>query len=144
MTILGCKMLNVVVFDSEYITVEYVPDKQMIYHVVHKPVAENLKVFQNALNAGTEALKKYSVIKWLSDDRKNGPLPPEQFEWLETTKWSLRTIQFGWKYWANVVPEDLVAAGTLTPIIDDLYTHGLRMNVFSSMDRALAWLDTVQ
>lgn len=134
-------MPNISVFNSEYITVEYLPDKQMIYHVVHKPVAENLKIFQAALDAGTKALQQYRVAKWLSDDRKNGPLPPEQYEWLESTKWSLRTIQFGWKYWANVVPENLVAAGTLTPLIDELYQHGLRMNVFASMEAAQKWLD---
>lgn len=137
-------MTRVIVFDSEYITVEYVPDKQMIYHIVHKPVAENLKVFQDALNAGTDALKRYGVVKWLSDDRKNGPLPPEQFEWLETSNWNLRTIQFGWKYWANVVPEDLAAAGTLTPIIEDLFTRGLRMNVFTSVESAQKWLDEIK
>ncbi len=134
-------MSNIIVANSDIITVEYVPDKQMIYHVIHKPVAENLKAFQDALDAGTQALKTYGVSKWLSDDRKNGPLPPEQYKWLETTQWSLNTIKLGWKYWANVVPQEIAAAGTLTALIDDLYTHDLHLMVFISIEAAQKWLD---
>ena len=134
-------MSNIEVFSSEYVTVQYVPDKQMIYHVIHKPVAEAIDVFHAALEAGSEALKEHRATKWLSDDRNNGPLPQEHFDWLEATQWSHRTIQHGWKYWANVVPEELMAAGSLAPVIEEFYKNGLHLLLFTSIDEAQEWLD---
>jgi len=133
-------MLPITLVDNEHITLQYLPDKKMIYHVIHKPVADD-QVFKSALDIGTEALKKYGVRKWLSDDRKNGPLSPAFLEW-SATDWQPRTIAAGWKYWANVVPTELVAAGTLTPVIEALYDMGLRMMVFSDLEKANAWLAT--
>jgi hypothetical protein len=133
-------MPNMTLYDSEYITVEYWPDKQLIYHTIHQPMSSQLPTFKAALNAGTEALEKYKVRKWLSDDRKNDPLTPEGNEWA-FGDWQPRTLKAGWKYWGSVVPEDLVAAGTLIPVIDNLYQLGLRMMVFSNVEEAVAWLD---
>ena len=135
-------MSDVTIYDNEFITVKYIPDKGMIYHTVHKPLADQGTMFQDALNAGTEALKKYKCTKWLSDDRKNGPLPPEQIEW-GATDWNPRTIEAGWKYWANIVPEEIAAAGTLMPVIQNLHTFGLRMQVFTNLEDALKWLENI-
>ncbi len=99
--------------------------------------------FKEALNAGTDGLQKYNVHKWLSDDRKNDALTQEGNEW-SFNEWQPRTVQAGWKYWAMVVPEDLAAAGTLMPVIDILFQRGLRMNVFTNLEQAIAWLDKVE
>ncbi|MFN8527695.1 MAG: hypothetical protein U0670_03685 [Anaerolineae bacterium] len=131
--------INIV--DNQYITVQYLPEKQMIYHTVHQPIYD-IRLLKDALNAGTDALQKYGVYKWLSDDRKNGALPPEVVEWgLED--WNPRTIAAGWRYWANVVPKELAAAGALMPVMEALFGMGLRMMVFSDLDEAIAWLDSV-
>lgn len=98
------------------------------------------EMLKEALNIGSDALEKYRLKKWLSDDRKNGPLPAEIIEWGET-EWHPRVIGAGWQYWANVVPEELVAAGTLVPIMNNLYKLGLRMQVFTNLDDAQNWLD---
>lgn len=136
-------MPNTTIFNSEYITVEYWPDHKLIYHTIHKPMSSQLATFKEALNAGTEALQKYQVRKWLSDDRKNDPLTPEGNEWAYGD-WQPRTLKAGWKYWAAVVPEDLVAAGTLMPVIENLYELGLRMMVFTSVEQAVEWLDKME
>src|SRR5512146_773314 len=107
--------INIV--DNEYITLRYLPDKKVIYHTVHKPIAD--QPLREALDAGGAALKQYGACKWLSDDRLNGPLSPEVLEWSDKD-WQPRTIAGGWKYWANVVPTELVAAGTLMPLINAL------------------------
>jgi hypothetical protein len=65
----------------------------------------------------------------LSDDRKNGPLSPEIVEF-GRNDWNSRAIAAGWKYWANVVPEELVAAGTLTSVMGELY-NTLRKSISS-------------
>jgi hypothetical protein len=135
-------MLPIIIVDNESVTLQYLPDKRTIYHVIHKPIPEDdvLKAF---LDAGTEALKKHGACKWLSDDRKNGPLSPTFLKW-SATDWQPRTIAAGWKYWANVVPHEMAAAGTLMPVIDNLYEMGLRMVLFSDLEKAFEWLDKIE
>ncbi|MEZ4670890.1 MAG: hypothetical protein R3E39_23550 [Anaerolineae bacterium] len=128
--------INVVT--NEYVTLQYLPDKKMLYHTVHKPVNE--EAFKSALNAGVEMLGKNGIVKWLSDDRKNGPFSDAFSAWV-ITDWIPRAIDTGWRYWANVVPEDLKAAGTLMPFIEILHDKGLRMMVFSNTDEAVQWLE---
>lgn len=133
-------MSSIIIYDHDTISVQYLPEKGIIYHTVHKPF--DGQIFRDALNAGTEALKHYKACKWLSDDRKTGPLPPDIAEW-GAKDWNRRTIDAGWKYWAEVVPEAVVAAGTLLPVIENLYPLGLRMMVFTTVEEAIAWLDTM-
>jgi hypothetical protein len=134
-------MSSITIVENEYITVEYWIDKQLIRHTIHKPI--DGETFKAALDAGTEALAKYQARKWLSDDRKNGPLPPETMNWA-FNDWGPRTIAAGWQYWANVVPQELAAAGTLVPVIEHYHEKGLRMMVFSDVDPAIEWLDRVE
>jgi hypothetical protein len=134
-------MSQVAIVDNEYITVEYVPDKRMIYHTIHKPAGGQL--FRDALNAGTEALRENGACKWLSDDRKNGPLSREDAEW-GFNDWNRRTIEAGWKYWALVVPPAVVAAGSLIPTMQALFELGLRMMVFTELEAASEWLDGLE
>lgn len=131
-------MSRIVIVTNEYITVEYLSDKKIIYHTVHKPIPD--QPLKDALNAGSDALEKYGVCKWLSDDRKNGPVSEEIAAW-GREDWNPRTIAAGWKYWANVVPEELASAGALSPIIEALHPLGLRMQVFINLEDAIAWLD---
>jgi hypothetical protein len=133
-------MSIVPIFKNEFITVEYWSDKATIYHVVHKPIADT--ELREALNAGVEALQKYGICKWVSDDRKNGPLSSDQMQWA-FNDWNPRAIAAGWKYWANVVPEELSAAATLNPLIDALFGMGLRMMVFVDQDSAIQWIDSL-
>ncbi len=133
-------MSKITLYDSAYITVEYWEDKKLIYHTIHQQISGQLEMFKEALNAGTAALEKYQVHKWLSDDRKNDPLTQAGNEW-SFTDWQPRTLKAGWKYWAAVVPQDLVAAGTLMPVIEELFKLGLRMMVFTNVEDAIVWLD---
>lgn len=128
------------VIKNEFVTLQYLPDKNMLYHVVHKHVDE--AVFKSALNTGVETLNKHGIRKWLSDDRKNGPFSQEFSEWA-VNDWIPRAITAGWQYWANVVPEDVQAAGTLMPFIEALQEHGLRMGVFTHMEKAMEWLEDI-
>jgi len=131
-------MSEIIILDNEQITVKYIPEKKLIHHTIHQPI--DGQPFRDAMDAGTEALEMYGATKWLSDDRKNGPLSPEVAEW-GFNDWNPRTIRAGWRYWAMVVPENVIAAGNLAPTIEDLYKLGLRVMVFSDLDRAMAWLD---
>ncbi|MBZ0276982.1 MAG: hypothetical protein K8I60_12600 [Anaerolineae bacterium] len=131
-------MSEITIVDNPYITVKYLDDQKIVFHTIHKPVGG--QVFRSALNAGTEALKRYGASKWLSDDRLNGPVSDEDREW-SFQNWNLPTIQAGWKYWALVVPTELIAADSLAPVIEKLYEYGLRMMTFSTVEAALEWLN---
>ncbi len=131
-------MSPITIVENEFITLQYLPDRKAIYHVIHKPIPD--QPLKDSLDAGTEALKKYGINKWLSDDRKNGPLSEEFIEW-SLHNWCPRTVAVGWKYWANIVPQEVAAAGALMPVIEFLHTLGLRMMVFSDPAEANKWLD---
>ncbi len=133
-------MSPITIVDNEYITLQYLPDTKIIYHTIHKPI--DGQPLKDALNAGTDALIQHGACKWLSDDRNNGPLSQEVVEW-GLNDWDPRTIGGGWKYWANVVPRELASAGTLMPLIEILYGMGLRMMVFTDLDKATQWLDSL-
>lgn len=130
-------MAPVAIVDNEFITVNYLPDYGIIHHTIHKPFGG--QPFRDALNAGTEALANYGATKWLSDDRNNGPVSPEDTRW-GFEDWNRRVVKMGLKSWAIVVPEDLAAAGTLMPVIDALFELGVTMMVFTNVDDALEWL----
>ncbi len=132
-------MSEVTIYDDEYITLNYLPDKKMLFHTVHKPVGG--QPLRDALLAGYEAIQKYGISKWLSDDRKNGPMSQEDQEW-GNENLNKQAPEIGWKYWALVVPEQVVAAGSMLPTIEALYQLGqLRVQVFSNTDEAVNWLD---
>jgi hypothetical protein len=134
-------MLPITIIDNEYITLQYLPDKKTLHHTIYQPIPD--EPLKEALNAGFEALKQYGVCKWLSDDRKNGPLSPELVEW-GMKDLNPRAIAAGWKYWADVVPQELIAAGALMPVMDILYQMGLRMMVFTNPEEAMQWLDSLE
>jgi hypothetical protein len=134
-------MSRIVIATNEYMTLEYLTDHKIVYHTIHKPVGG--QTLRDALNAGTETLDKFGACKWLSDDRKNGPLSEEDREW-GFNHWNRRTIAMGWKYWALVVPQEIADAGTMTPTINALYDLGLRVMVFTEVEDAIAWLDSMR
>jgi hypothetical protein len=131
-------MAEVVIVDNEFITVRYLDDKRIIYHTVRKLISG--QPLRDALVAGTKAMKTYGACKWLSDDRLNGPLTEEDVEW-GFNNWNLPTIKAGWKYWAIVVPTELIAAGSLTFTINSLFDLGLRVMAFNNVEEAMDWLD---
>lgn len=132
-------MSRITIVDNDYITVEYWEEKGIIYHTVHQPVGG--PVLRDALNTATEELGRRGACKWLSDDRKNGPLSDEDREW-GFNDWNRRAVDTGWKYWALVVPQELAAAGAMSQTIEDLWGIGLRVMVFTDVASAVEWLDS--
>ncbi|MBN2303377.1 MAG: hypothetical protein JXQ72_02795 [Anaerolineae bacterium] len=131
-------MSEKVLIDNEYIKMVHLVDKGIIYHTFHQPLTG--QAFRDAMDTGTEELAAHGLTKWLSDDRKNGPLSQEDTAW-GFDDWIPRTMAGGWQYWANVVPEEIDAAGSLMPVIQELAKFGLRMMVFTDLDRAMKWLN---
>jgi hypothetical protein len=128
------------VIDNEYATLMYYPDTQIVHHVFHKPISG--PHFRAILNGGAALLKEHGACKWLSDDRNNTALSDEDTVWSKTD-WFPRASAAGWKFWALVVPPDLMAQMNLKEFIDTYYELGLRSMVFTEPMEAMKWLEGV-
>ncbi|HEX2907285.1 MAG TPA: hypothetical protein VHO69_10525 [Phototrophicaceae bacterium] len=124
--------------DNEYATLRYYPDKKIIHHTFHKPISG--PEFRQVLNRGIEIMRENEAHKWLSDDRGNMALPPDDTEWSKTD-WFPRAREAGWKFWALVVPQDLFARINLKDFVDTYYRQGLRIMVFTEPASAMNWLE---
>ena len=131
-------MSEIILLDNENVTLRYLEDEQVIYHTVHQPISG--QPYREFLEMGLDALQEYGVTKWVSDDRKNGPMTDEDREWGDINLTG-RAMETGWKYWALVVPEALVAAGSMQATMAALHEQGLRMMVFDNVDDAFNWIE---
>src|SRR5262245_33432777 len=68
-------MAAVVVIDNPFATLWYHPEKRIVHHRIHQFISGN--AFRELLLTGTEILTKNQATKWLSDDRMNAVLRPE-------------------------------------------------------------------
>jgi hypothetical protein len=131
-------MSKMTIIDNEFVTLWYYPEKKIVHHQFHKFLYG--QAFRDALNAGVELLQKYGAQKWLSDDRKNSALPKEDVEWAETD-WFPRTKKAGWKYWALVLPEQVIGQMNMKRFVRDYSEQGVTVQVFSDPAEAMIWLE---
>ncbi len=131
-------MSTIQVFDCEQITMWYYPEKKIIHHQIHKYTYG--QVYRDAFMAGLETMKKYGACKWLSDDRNNPVLDPEDRKWSQEV-WHPLVMQAGWKYWAIVQPDRVIARTRMERLAEMLAFSGLTAQIFSSVDEAMAWLE---
>lgn len=132
-------MPPITVINNEYATLVYQPEQKIVYHTFHKPLTS--ADFRLVLNTGAELFAKHHACKWLSDDRGNSALSPEDSEWA-MKDWFPRVLQAGWKFWALVVPEDIMARMNLKQFVDSYFEQGLRIMVFTDPKEAMEWLES--
>jgi hypothetical protein len=130
-------MSEITIIQTEYAKLVYHPDTKIVHHTFHKPIGG--QKFREVLDTGASVLEKYHAEKWLSDDRGNSALSPEDTEWSKAN-WFPRAINAGWKYWALVVPEDIMARINLKEFVDSYFEQGLRIMVFVEPEKAMDWL----
>jgi hypothetical protein len=56
--------------------------------------------------------------------------------------WFPRVLQAGWKFWALVVPEDIMARMNLKQFVDSYFEQGLHIMVFTDPKEAMEWLES--
>jgi hypothetical protein len=133
-------MSEIEIIKNEFATLVYHPESKIIHHTFHQPIGGDK--FRDVLNTGTDALEKYGASKWLSDDRGNSALSQEDTDW-SMNFWFPRAIKAGWKFWALVVPQDLLARMNLKEFVDSYYDKGLRIMVFNGPEEAMQWLTDI-
>jgi hypothetical protein len=128
-----------VILENENITIWYYNSKKIVHHQFHKFTKG--MAFQNALNKTSEIIETKGAIKFLSDDRKNTVISPDDMKWLKTV-WRPRVIKAGWKYWAIVLPDADVGRMVMETIINEYFDLGVTLQLFVNSDEALKWLET--
>jgi hypothetical protein len=132
-------MSKITLIQNEHATLVYHTDAKIVHHTFHQPMKG--QYFRDVLNTGLETLEKYGATKWLSDDRNNSALEPEDREWA-MTNWYTRAAKSGWKYWAMVVPNNILGRMDVKQYVEQNFERGVRVMVFTNPEEAMEWLKT--
>jgi hypothetical protein len=125
------------IFEEDYANLYYYPEEKIVYHEFKPSIGgEGLK---NTLNTGTELLRKHNAKKWLSDNRAIEAHTEEETKWINT-HWLPDAIKAGWKVWALVVPQSVMARINMTEFVESFYEKGVRIMVFVDSEEAFDWL----
>jgi hypothetical protein len=130
--------MTITIIDNPCVTLWYHPDKKIVHHQVHKFVTGN--DFRSFLIAGGECLKKNMARKWLSDDRANAVLGKADLEWSEV-EWAPQVARFGWKHWAIVRPEKVLAGVAMERLVTKYAALGVSAKLFADPGQAMTWLE---
>jgi hypothetical protein len=125
------------ILTSEFATLVYYARHKIVHHTFHKPVAN--EAFREVLTRGVVLFETRGATKWLSDDRANGALHPDDGKWAMEV-WSKRAIAAGWQYWAIVMPDAALGKANMRRFIREYADQGVTVNIFATPEEALAWL----
>jgi hypothetical protein len=133
-------MSTLTIMDSEAATLWFHPEAGIVHHRFKRPVSgEELK---QVFEGGLALFVAHGAKKWLSDDRANHELAPDDARWARDD-WAPRVAEAGWDYWAIVLPRSVVATMDMKTHMDHGVRLGVDVQVFSDPLLALAWLESV-
>ena len=126
-----------IILQSELATLAYHVRDKIVHHTLHQAIWG--EAFRQVLLGGVELMKQRGASKWLSDDRGNGALHPDDGKWAMEV-WSPQALEAGWKYWAIVMPDASLGKANMRRFIRDYADRGVTVAIFPSPEKALAWL----
>ena len=130
-------MAAITIIDDEKRSLHYHPDSKVIHHTMKAPVSG--REFRDLLTLGAECMERNRATKWLSDDRKNGPLGPDDSTWGETI-WRPRVLRAGFKFWAIVVPANAVGSLQMRRFANEYREQGVLVEIFGDLEPVWGWL----
>ncbi len=130
-------MPKTTVLDNSFATLWYYPEDRIIHHQLKKFTYGD--TLHQILSEGLKLAQQNHATKWLSDDRLNTVLSKEDAEW-GITNWIQPMVNAGWKYWAIVQPEKVIAQMNMGKLAKDYAALGITAKFFSAPDDALRWL----
>jgi hypothetical protein len=133
-------MATQTVIDSPQGRLSFDTDKRIVHHRLGKNI--DSQTLRAVLDGGIELIKTHKATKWLSDNRAINAHSDEDTRWINTD-WLPRVIKAGWKYWALVVPDDFIARINMVEFVDSFYNQGVRVMVFTDINEAWQWLESV-
>ena len=127
------------VLDTPQVSLWYYPEEKIVHHQLKAFLSG--QPFRDFLMAGTALFEQHGAQKWLSDDRGCPVVRPEDIDWGDAV-WFPRTAAAGWKYWAIVRPEKIVAQAVVKELTEKYAKHGVTSQWFKDPADALWWLQS--
>jgi hypothetical protein len=131
---------SITIIDDEKRSLFFHPEAKIVHHKIKSGLFGS--DFRYLLSKGADWMERYHATKWLSDDRDNVIVAPEDNQWGDK-EWAPRVIKAGFKYWAIVVPENAVGNLQMRRLADEYRQRGVTVQVFDSLKAAFAWLESV-
>jgi hypothetical protein len=131
-------MVSETVYDNEYATILYYPEKGIIHHQWNKFCSGQF--FRDMMLGASDYLGVHKGSKWLSDDRNYSVLTEEDSVWGRKV-WFPRTIHAGWRHWAMVLPKNQLGTISMNNIVEQYRAAGINAQVFDSVPAAMEWLE---
>lgn len=126
------------ILDTEAVGLWYHPKGKIVHHEFRRFVYG--QELRNALLKGAELFTHYGACKWLSDDRRNGPVRPADEQWA-LNEWFPKVKAAGWKYWAVVMPDKVMGQMNMKRWIATYARQEIQAQAFTTPLEALAWLE---
>lgn len=130
----------ITIIDDEKRSLYYHPGARIVHHKIKRGLVGS--DFRDLLSKGADCLEEQHARKWLSDDRENTIVAPEDNEWGDR-EWAPRVIKAGFKYWAIVVPASAVGSLQMQRLADEYRDRGVTVQDFDNLEAALAWLESL-
>lgn len=130
-----------IIFENEYATLMYHEKEKIVHHIFHQPVEG--EYFRKTLLKGAELFKQMGATKWLSVDLKSSGLTKEDTEW-GLSVWRPLILEAGWKYWAIVLPENIIGQIHLKNFSKIYTDEGVDVKLFTNPEKAYEWLKSVE
>ena len=128
----------VTVLETPSVTLWYHPETRIVHHEIRRFISG--QDFRNLLTAGSDVLRKHGARKWLSDDRGQWVLAKDDVAWSETM-WAPAAVKAGWKYWAIVRADKVLAQVAMDQLAAKYGALGVQARFFSDPKDAMAWLE---
>lgn len=130
-------MPSQVILDTDDATVWYHSETKTVHHFMKRYIYG--KALHDVLEKGAEIIEQHHATKWLSDDRNNGALSPEDEKWGKEV-WFPRVLKAGWKHWAIVQPAKIVGQLNIKRFKETYAQAGVNAAIFSDLKEAETWL----
>jgi len=125
------------VLQNDHITLWYYPELEIVHHqMVHTPSSQE---FRELLSKGAETLERHRAIKWLSDDRGNTLLRPQDEAWADT-EWLPRVLRAGFRFWAIVLPMGAIGKLNMQRLAQQHAQRGIISTIQTMPYPAFEWL----
>lgn len=131
---------KITIVETQLLSLWFYPQTRILHHQLHTfvPAAP----FEELLIAGLRYIERQEATKWLSDNSGNSIVPQETAQWARTF-WAPRAIAAGFRYWAAVMPVEMVGRMQMRMFIDEYADLGVTVQPFEDVDKALRWLEMV-
>jgi hypothetical protein len=123
--------------ENDHLVLWYYPELKIVHHeMIATPASSE---FRELLCKGAETLERFGAIKWMSDDRGNTLLRPDDEEWADS-EWLPRVLKAGFKFWAIVLPAGAIGKLNMRRLAAQHASRGIVSRIESLPRPAFEWL----